>query len=79
MAVPVDAGTDFTSARPEVAVQGSFPIRYTAGRHYDVSLDGDRFLLLTEASDTDADEPAPAQITVVLNWTQELLARVPVD
>ena len=79
MAVSVDAGTDFTAGRPDVAVQGSFPTAVFVGRHYDVSRDGDRFLLITEASDPEAEEPAPAQITVVLNWTQELLERVPVN
>ncbi len=78
MAVPVDSGTDFTAGRPEVAVQESFFTPRARGRHYDVSADGDRFLMITDV-ETDADEAARAQITVVLNWTQELLERVPVD
>ena len=77
MAVPVDV-TDFTAGRPEVAVQGSFFTPGAIGRHYDVSPDGDRFLLITEASDTEAGEPATAQITVVLGWFEELKSRVPV-
>ncbi len=79
MAVPVDAGTDFTAGRPEVAVQGTLFAPGVAGRFYDASPDGDRFLVITEANDTDVDGAAPAQITVVLNWHHELLERVPVD
>ena len=78
MAVRVDVETDFTSGRPDVAVQGSFSSPGVAGRHYDVSPDGDRFLLLTEASDTEGDEPAAAGITVVLGWFEELTERVPI-
>jgi len=43
-------------------------------RNYDVSLDGSRFLMLKP---TKEDVPLP-QLNVVLNWTEELKARVPV-
>jgi hypothetical protein len=41
-------------------------------RHYDVSADGRRFLMLKEASA--GDDAAPASIVVVLNWFQTLQA-----
>ena len=76
MAVPVAAGTDFTAGRPEVAVQGTLFAPGVTERFYDVSPDGDRFLVITDV-DTEADEAAPAQITVVLGWFEELERRVP--
>ena len=49
-------------------------------RRMAVSPDGQRFLLLTGATgDLNAEDVAPAQINVVLNWFQELTERVPID
>jgi hypothetical protein len=47
-----------------------------AGRTYDVSLDGKRFLMI---KDNGAGDPTAAgtSMIVVLNWGEELLARVP--
>ena len=78
MAVPVEVGTDFTAGRPEVATQGTLFAPGVTERFYDVSPDGGRFLVITDV-DTEAGEPAPARITGVLNWSQELLERVPVN
>jgi hypothetical protein len=41
---------------------------------YDVTKDGNFIMVRTDANDRSADE-----IHVVLNWTQELLGRVPVN
>ena len=46
-------------------------------RHYDVSPEGQRFLMITTGGSADAGA-GRAEINVVLNWTQELLERVPV-
>ena len=46
------------------------------GRNYDVAPDG-RFLMVTTGDQTGEDATSP-QISVVLNWHQELLERVPV-
>ena len=46
-------------------------------RHYDVPPDGQRFLMITTGESADAGARR-AEINVVLNWTQELLERVPV-
>ena len=49
-------------------------------RRLAVDPEGQRFLLLKNVTDqTGTDEAAPSQINVVLNWSQELLERVPVD
>jgi hypothetical protein len=42
--------------------------------NYDVSADGQRFLMLKPAEQAQA---SPTQINVVLNWTEELKQRVP--
>jgi hypothetical protein len=43
--------------------------------NYDVSPDGQRFLMLKPSESTGV---APTQINVVLNWFEELKRRVPV-
>ena len=45
------------------------------GRIYDVSPDGQRFLVLTSANDPTA---RPSQLVVVQHFDEELKARVPV-
>ena len=74
MVVPVTTGPTLTLGAPEILFDG--PYRAFVGRNYDLAPDG-RFLMiaLEEAGNEDA---PPPQITVVLNWHQELLERVPV-
>ena len=68
---------------PSLIVGTSEPLfdwRYFGGpglRYYDVSSDGQRFLVIGSETSADADV-ARAAITVVLNWFEELKARVPV-
>jgi hypothetical protein len=45
-------------------------------RHYDVSPDGRRFLMIKEGGGTDQ-TAAPPQIIVVQHWTEELKRLVP--
>ena len=51
--------------------------RYSSGpgnpREYNISHDGQRFLIVASAGTA----PAPNQIQVVLNWTEELKRLVP--
>ncbi len=42
------------------------------GRNYDITPDGERFLMIMESEPT----PAPTRFTVTLNWFEELKARV---
>ena len=44
---------------------------------WDVSPDGERFLMIKTAASDDG-TPATAQIHIVLNWIEELKERVPV-
>jgi len=46
-----------------------------AGANYDVTTDGQRFLMLKG----NEQGPAATQINVVLNWFEELKAKVPVN
>ena len=53
-----------------------YPGTGAGGRAYDVSRDGERFLMIKDGTATDA--RGAFQINVVLNWFEELKARVPV-
>ena len=46
-------------------------------RNNDITLDGKRFLGVVAAGQTASGAPAAPQIQVVLNWFEELKARVP--
>ena len=41
-------------------------------RDYDITPDGERFLMVFPASETDRDQPRNPQINIVLNWFEEL-------
>ncbi len=47
-------------------------------RDYDITPDGERFLMVFPADQTDGEEPPRLQINIVLNWFEELKERVPV-
>ena len=67
MAVPVEAGATFEAGRPEALFQTrTFGLAPSGSysQQYDVTLDGQRFLINTDVSDVTA-----APITVVLDWT----------
>jgi hypothetical protein len=73
--VPVQTTPTFSPGNPTKLFDG----RYFAGpigRTYDVSLDGQRFLMIKDNAGGDQTS-APASIVVVLNWTEELKQRVP--
>ncbi len=48
-------------------------------RAKDISPDGQRFLIIRQGAQTDDSSVPPAQITVVLNWFDELQRLVPTD
>ena len=47
--------------------------------NYDVSLDGQRFLMVTDIGTTSTGDAPPPQIIVVQNWVEELTRLVPTD
>ena len=78
MAVPVKLGPQLKVGRPSLLFEGAYRLdpNNIGNPNYDVSLDGQHFLMATGAIDEDATSP---QITVVLNWFEELKRLVPVD
>ena len=60
-----------------VPVPRLFASRPAFERNYDITLDGKRFLGVVAAGQTASGAPAAPQIQVVLNWFEELKARVP--
>ena len=78
MGVRVDTTPTLTAGIPAPVVEGDYVYAPGQGRNWDISLDGQRFLMLKEADQDGADSSASRNITVVLNWHSELLERVPV-
>jgi serine/threonine-protein kinase len=73
MAVEIDRATGASGA-PRMLFSGPYPSNqgWTRPRSYDVTPDGDRFLL----TKLPGEQPRP-RIVVVLNWFEELAARFP--
>lgn len=72
IAVPVTSQPTFSAGKPTVLFEGDYlasPFPAT-GVTYDVSRDGQRFLMVKE-------EPSATQINVVVNWFEELKRLVP--
>ena len=76
MAVPVETDASLTPGTPELLFQADYFFGY-GGRAYDIALDG-RFLMIKSEAATEGNAEEP-EITVVLNWHQELLERVPLN
>ena len=74
MAVEIATRLGFTAGRPRVLFEGRYATNATFP-DYDVSPDGQRFLMLKPDS---AHQAAPTQINIVLNWFEELKRKVPV-
>ena len=79
MVVPVlETESTFRAGDPSVLFETQYYFARSR-RTYDLAPDGQRFLMVKEGAATD-DSAAPAvQIHVVLNWFEELRARVPVN
>ena len=77
MAVPVTLGGTFSFGKPIVAVKGPYARAVNAGRHYDVSPDGKRFLLLKDAETTSTGKPVQPELRIVLHFSDELERLVP--
>ena len=74
--VPVQtSGSTFSAGKPAKVFDTKYAEPNPA-RHYDVSPDGQRFLMLKAARAGDPNA-TPASMVVVLNWFEELKQRVP--
>ena len=74
MVASVETNPTFSAGRPRVLFEGNYYTsdRASGYRYYDISPDGQRFLLIKEESNQ-------GQINVVLNWFEELQRLVPTD
>ena len=72
--MPVESNSTFAPANPEVVLEGNY-FALQGGRSYDVSPDGERFLMITQVDDRDSE----LQIVVVQNWFEELKRLVPTE
>jgi hypothetical protein len=64
----------FDAGKPRILFEGRYERTPATGPNYDISPDGQRFLMLKPSEQEAA---APTQINVVLNWFEELKRRVP--
>jgi hypothetical protein len=64
MVVPVETGTSLQPGRPKLLFEGGFVHEFTQFADYDVSLDGQSFVMIQSAQ--------KPELHVVLNWFEEL-------
>jgi Tol biopolymer transport system component len=76
MAVDITTEPNFKAGKPKVLFERHYEPTPATGTNYDVSPDGQRFLMLKPSEQETA---APTQINVVLNWSEELRRRVPTE
>jgi hypothetical protein len=74
MAVDIATQPNFSAGKPHVLFEGPYEPAPLTNPNYDVSPDGQRFLMLKPVEQAQA---APTQINVVLNWFEELKQKVP--
>jgi eukaryotic-like serine/threonine-protein kinase len=74
MAVDVVTQPSFVARRPRMLFEGQYKPTGTTMPEYDVSPDGQHFLMLRPSERVQA---TPTQINVVLNWFEELNQKVP--
>lgn len=80
MSVRVERGAPLTASSPTKVLDGPYVWTLPAfgGRLYDVSPDGDRFLVLKDAASGDR-PTGPTGVTVVQNWLEELKRLAPTN
>jgi Tol biopolymer transport system component len=74
MSVDITTQPGFGVGKPRMLFEGQYEIPPFPIANYDVSPDGQRFLMLKPA---EQEQAAPTQINVVLNWFEELKQKVP--
>jgi serine/threonine-protein kinase len=74
MAVNIDTESGFSAGSPRTLFEGSYLPTTASFSYYDISPDGERFLMLKPV---ETEATAPTQIHVVLNWHEELKQKAP--
>ena len=77
MSVAVEPSAAFTFGNP-VKVLSTAYVMTVGGRTYDVAPDGRKFLMIKGTTDVTRTGTPGASIVVVLNWVEEVKARLPV-
>jgi hypothetical protein len=79
MVVPIQSdGETFRLGTPAKVLDYGFLVNVSATRSFDISPDGQRFLVIKDnAVNNQASTATPASLVVVLNWVEELKQRVP--
>jgi hypothetical protein len=72
MVVAVSTEPAFTAGKPRQLFEGSYARLIAGGHSYDVTPDGQRFLMIQRE-----DDRSPPQLCVVVNWFEELKRLVP--
>jgi len=67
MVVPVETEPDLLPGIPSIVFEGNFKPGYPFGRNYDLSPDGQRFLIIKDDIDNEV-----TQIRIIANWSEEL-------
>jgi len=76
--VSVSSAPSFTFGNPVRVMTEGLPSQTSFGpRTYDITPDGQRFIVVVPASGPQSGAPATPEIHVVLNWFEELKRRVP--
>ena len=73
MVVDVATQASFSAGKPKFLFAGQYLPTPATFPNYDVAADGQRFLMVKALGESEA----PAQINVVLNWSEELRQKVP--
>jgi len=76
MEVDVEKKSEFSAGKPRMLFEGPYLPTGASFPYYDVSPDGQRFLMLKPV---DLQTPVPTQINVILNWFEELKQKVPAE
>ena len=74
MAVDIATQPGFAASKPRMLFEGPYEPTPVTFPNYDVSPDGQRFLMLKPS---EQEQAAPTQINVVLNWFEELKQKAP--
>jgi Tol biopolymer transport system component len=74
MVVEVRSEPAFSSGRPQLVFEGPYLTDQFATSNYDISPDGQRFLMIKAVEEEGGQQD---QINVILNWTEELKRLVP--
>ena len=75
MAVSIDIGPEVVVGLPKVLFEGTYSRLVWERRNYDVTADGQRFLMVKPEDK----EPTSQNLVVVLGWSSELERLVPTE